>query len=169
MLIQINTYILVMLLDSFCVQNLHYLRVARVKMSLFLELVWNHQCILIIKKNFFLIFGKGPTQVLDDTTLTVEAQYSINFSKSNERFCLTLHYNGSNSLLFVNATKMHQLKPKYSEIKKYSLCLGKIFQLRTWKETRTEWLCVQFFADNRASDNSNVINIHKYFMKKDMM
>ena len=158
-----------MLWDSFCVQNLHYLRVARVKMSLFLELVWNHQCILIIKKIFFLIFGKGPTQVLDDTTLTVEAQYSINFSKSNERFCLTLHYNGSNSLLFVNATKMHQLKPKYSEIKKYSLCLGKIFQLRTWKETRTEWLCVQFFADNRASDNSNVINIHKYFMKKDMM
>ena len=28
-----------------------------------------------------LILGKGPKQGLDDTTLTAEAQYSINFSR----------------------------------------------------------------------------------------
>ena len=31
------------------------------------------------KKNGILILGKGPTQRLDDTMLTAEAQYSINF------------------------------------------------------------------------------------------
>ena len=29
-----------------------------------------------------LILGEGPTQGLDDTTLTTEAKYSINFSRS---------------------------------------------------------------------------------------
>ena len=52
-----------------------------------------------------LILGGGPTQRLDDTTLTVEALYPINFTQPNKRFVLSLHYNGSNSFLFVDATK----------------------------------------------------------------
>ena len=36
-------------------------------------------------------------------TLTEEAEYSINFSRSQRKFCLSLHYNGSSSFLFVNA------------------------------------------------------------------
>ena len=47
------------------------------------------------EKKYILILGKGPTQGLDDITLTAEAQYSINFSGSNKKFCLSLHYNGS--------------------------------------------------------------------------
>ena len=35
------------------------------------------------KKKDILILSKGSTQGLDDTTLTAEAQYSINFSRSN--------------------------------------------------------------------------------------
>ena len=35
-----------------------------------------------------LIFGDGPTQGLDDSTLTVEVKYSINFTQSNRKFCL---------------------------------------------------------------------------------
>ena len=34
-----------------------------------------------------LILGEGPTQGLDDTTLTGEAKYSINFSRSQRKFC----------------------------------------------------------------------------------
>ena len=55
------------------------------------------------KKKEILILGKGSTQVLDDTTLTAEVHYSINFSTSHIKFCLSLHYNWSNSFLFVNA------------------------------------------------------------------
>ena len=77
------------------------------------------------KKKDILVLDLGPTQALDDTTLTAEAQYSINFSRSNRKFCLSLHKNGSNSFLFVNATKINQFKEKDSE-KKYPLCLGNI-------------------------------------------
>ena len=49
------------------------------------------------KGKAILILCKGPTQGLVNTTLTAEAQYSINFSLSNRKFCLSLHYNGSNS------------------------------------------------------------------------
>ena len=74
-----------------------------------------------------LILGIGPTQGLDDTTLTAEAQYSINFSISNRKFCLIMHYNGRSSFLFLNATKIYQFKAKDSKIKKiYPLYLGNI-------------------------------------------
>ena len=73
-----------------------------------------------------LIFGKGPTQGSNNTILTAEAKYPINFTQSGKRFVLSLHYNGSNSFLFVNATKVYQFKAKNSEIKDYALCLGNV-------------------------------------------
>ena len=75
------------------------------------------------KKNSILILSKGSTQELYDTTLTAEAQDSINFSRSNKVFCWNLHYNGNNIFLFVNATKINQFKARNSEIKRYPLCL----------------------------------------------
>ena len=73
------------------------------------------------KNKGILILGEGPTQGLDDT-LTAEAIYPINFTQSNKLFVLSLHYNGSNTFLFVNATKMN----RFSEMKDYALCLGNI-------------------------------------------
>ena len=46
--------------------------------------------------------GKGPTQGLGEHSLPAEKMYSINFTKVNTKFCLSLHYNGANSYLFVN-------------------------------------------------------------------
>ena len=48
---------------------------------------------------------------------------SVNFSRSQRKFCVSLHYNENNSFLFVNATKMYQCKAKNSEIKANLLCL----------------------------------------------
>ena len=48
-----------------------------------------------------LIRGIGPTRGLDDSTLTAEAQYSINFSRSNIRFCLSLRCDGIHSFYFI--------------------------------------------------------------------
>ena len=56
------------------------------------------------KKKDILNFGGGPTQSLDGTTLTAEKIYSINFTATKTRFCLSLHYTGANSYLFVNGT-----------------------------------------------------------------
>ena len=54
-----------------------------------------------------LILGKIPTERSDDTTLTAETLYSINFTRPGIKFSLSLHYNGRNSFLFVNATKIY--------------------------------------------------------------
>ena len=48
-------------------------------------------------KKDILILGERPTQGLNDTTLKAEAKFSINFSRSNRKFCLSLHYNQSDS------------------------------------------------------------------------
>ena len=47
----------------------------------------------------------SPTQGLEHT-LTAEKMYSINFTEKNKKFCLSLHYNGENSYLFVNGTEV---------------------------------------------------------------
>ena len=62
----------------------------------------------------------GPTQGLG-TKFTAEALYPINFTQSKKRFELSLHFNGSNSCLFINATKVYHLKVNDSE--DYTLCL----------------------------------------------
>ena len=56
------------------------------------------------RKKDILILGKGPTQGLEDR-LSAEKLYSINFTKKNTKFSLSLHYNGANSYLFVNGTE----------------------------------------------------------------
>ena len=78
------------------------------------------------RRKYILVLGEGQTRGLDDASVTAEAKYYINFSRSQRKFCLSLHYNGSNNFLFVNATKTYQFKAKGSEIKKYLLCLGNI-------------------------------------------
>ena len=67
------------------------------------------------KKKDILVLGIGPTQGLQHT-LTAEKIYSINFSVTKKKFCLSLHYNGANGYLFANGTKIYKFKTKDSEI-----------------------------------------------------
>ena len=52
--------------------------------------------------------------------------YSINFTVTKKKFCLSLHYNGANSYLFVNGTEIYKFKAKDSETVASPLCLGNI-------------------------------------------
>ena len=100
------------------------------------------------KNKDILILGKGPIQGLDDTTLTVWAKYHINFTQSNRIFVLSPHYNASNSLLFVVATRnMSVVKAKDSEKKPF--CLGNIskdFISDNMKKSRIKRECKVFFC-----------------------
>ena len=78
------------------------------------------------KNKYILIVAEGQTQGLDDTTLTAGAKYPVSFTQARKKFVLSLHYNGSNSFLFVNATKIYQFKVKDSEIKDCTLCVGNV-------------------------------------------
>ena len=52
--------------------------------------------------------------------------YSINFTITKKKFCLSLHYNGANSYLFVNSTEIYKFKAKDSEVLVGPICLGNI-------------------------------------------
>ena len=65
------------------------------------------------------MLGKGL-----EHTLTAKKMYSINFTVTRKKFCLSLHYNGANSYLFVNATEIYKFKAKDSEFVAIRLCLG---------------------------------------------
>ena len=58
-----------------------------------------------IRKKSVLILGKSPTQGLEHTLLAGKT-YSINFTENNKKFCLSFHYNGGNSYLFVNGKEI---------------------------------------------------------------
>ena len=76
------------------------------------------------KKKDILVLGKGLTQGLEHT-LTAEKMYSINFTVTKKN-CLSLHYNGSNSYLFVNGEEIVKFKAKDSAIIATPLCFGNI-------------------------------------------
>ena len=62
---------------------------------------------MFVIKRDTLVLGEGRIQGLDNTIITAEDQYFNIFTESGKRFVLSLHYNGSNSSLFVNATKIN--------------------------------------------------------------
>ena len=63
------------------------------------------------RKKDILILGKGPTQGLE-STLSAEKMYSINFTKKNTKFCLSLHYNGQIVIHLLTVKRLLNLKQK---------------------------------------------------------
>ena len=114
------------------------------------------------KKRNISVLGEGPTQGLDDTTITAEGKYSINF-------VLSLHYSGSNSFMFVNAAKMYQFQAQDSEIKPYPLRLGNIlknFKIDNRKKTGLKGVVKVFSINYNAIDTNDILEIHRYLMKE---
>ena len=61
------------------------------------------------KTKNILVLGKDFIQGLDNTKIYAEKLYSINFTKTDTKFCLNLHYNGANSYLLVNGKKIQKI------------------------------------------------------------
>ena len=94
--------------------------------------------------------------------------YLINFTKHCVKFCLSLHYNGANSYLFVNGTEIIKFKAKGSEIVASRLCLGNIS--KDWstdniKSSFTGYV-YDFSLGYDAVDVDDIKDIHKYLMRK---
>ena len=119
-----------------------------------------------------LILGKSPTQGLGEHSLTAEKMYSINFTVTKKKFCLSLHYNGANSYLFVNGTEIYKFKAKDSEIVASPLCLGNIFKdwsLDNMKRTGFNGYVYDLSVNYDATSVDDIKDIHKYLMKKNNM
>ena len=117
------------------------------------------------KKKDTLILGKGTTQRLVHR-LTAEKLYSVNFTKENTKCCLSLHYNGENSYLFVNGTEIIEFKAKDSETTAYPLCLENIskdWSIDNMKKIGLKRYVYDFSVDY---DAVAVFDIDKYLMNK---
>ena len=94
------------------------------------------------EKKDILVLGKGLTQELEHT-LNTEKMYSINFTVTKKKFCLSLHYNGANSYLFVNGAEIYKFRAKYSEI--VSIMSRKHLKRlvrRQYEKNWIYWLCL---------------------------
>ena len=95
--------------------------------------------------------------------------YLINFTVTKKKFCLSLHYNGANSYLFVNVTEICKFKAKDSEIVATPLCLvniSKDWSVDNVKKTGLNGYVYDFSVDYDATDVDDIKHIHKYLMKK---
>ena len=116
-----------------------------------------------------LILGKDFVQGINDTKIYAEKMYSINFTESNRKFCLKLHYNGAISYLFVNGTEISKFKTRDSEIVASPLCLGNIskdFSIDKMKKTGLSGYVYDFSVDYDDIGVDDILDIHKYLMEK---
>ena len=94
---------------------------------------------------------------------------SINFTKANTKFCLSLHYNADNSDLFVNGKEIFKFKADNKNIKfPTRFCLGSIsdgFSNTESREVSLNGNVHDFSVDYSSTDKSDILNFHKYFMK----
>ena len=119
------------------------------------------------RKKDILIFGNGPTQGLEHT-LSAEKMHSINFTVTKKKFCLSLHYNGANSYLFVSGTEIFKFKAKDSKIVAAPLCLGNIskdWSINNMKRTGFTGYAYDFSVDYSVTDVDDIKKIHKNLMK----
>ena len=99
--------------------------------------------------------------------------YSINFTVTKKKFCLSFHYNGANSYLFVNGTEIYKFRAKDSEIVASPLCLGNIS--KDWSQdnmikTGLNGYVYEFNVDygiySETDFSEFISHIHNYLMAK---
>ena len=120
------------------------------------------------KINNVLVLGKDLKRI-NGTTIYAEKLYSPNFTDDNKTFCLSLHYNGDNSYLFVNGKVVINFKAKDSEIVPYPLCLGDLsedFEVGYMRASGQIGYIYDFSVHYWAIANDKILDIHKYLMEK---
>ena len=83
---------------------------------------------------------------------------------TRKKFCLSLHYNGANSYLFVNGTKIIKFRAKDFEIAATPLCLGNIskdWSVDYMKRTEFNGSVYDFSVDYDAITVNDILDIHK--------
>ena len=120
------------------------------------------------KEKNILVLGKRQTQGLEHT-LAAEKMCSISFTVTKKKFCLSLHYNGANSYLFVNGKEILKFKAKDSEIVATPLYLGNIskdWSVDNMKKTEFNGYDFEFSVDCYAVAADDIKDIHKYWWRK---
>ena len=93
--------------------------------------------------------------------------YTPNFTVYGKKICLSLHYNGDNSYLFINGREIVKFNAKDSEIEPYPLCLANISKYFSISEaTGLHGYVYDFSVEYKAIANYKMHDIHRYLIKK---
>ena len=115
-----------------------------------------------------LVLGKGTIQGLEHT-LSAEEMYSTNFTEIDKKSGLILHYNEVNIYLFVNGNEIRKIKAKDFETVATPSYLGKVskdWSVDNMKNTGLNGHVYDFSVDYDAIAVADILDIHKYLMKK---
>ena len=97
-------------------------------------------------------------------------KFGINFTKSNAKFCLSVHYNADDSYLFLNGKETIKFKAHNKNVNfPNRFCLGSIsdgFSDTESREISLNGNVYDFSVDCNSVDKSDLLNIHKYLMTK---
>ena len=87
--------------------------------------------------------------------------------KSIMKSCLSWHYNGANSYLFVNGAEIHKFKAGYTEVNPIPLYLGnswKYYFVGNMKQTGFYGYAFDFSVDYDPVTVDDILDIHKYLI-----
>ena len=93
---------------------------------------------------------------------------SINFSKGNTKFCLSLRYNGDESYLYVNKTEISKFKTSNNK-RWYKFCwrsLSKDFTKDKQSEISMNGIVFDFWFDHSPITKEDILNNHQYLIIK---
>ena len=110
------------------------------------------------------VLREGPTDDINGSAGAAVKKFSMNFSNTNTKFDLSLHYNSSDFL--INKFKTDKKKVSFPT----QFCLGvlsNIFDVHESREFSSKVCNVcNFLANYNATGKSGILNIHKYLMVK---
>ena len=93
--------------------------------------------------------------------------YPTNFSATNKKFLLSLHYNGDDRYLFVNSTEQIKFKAADSEISSDPICLGYISYNDTHDhKSGLDGYIYEISIEYKPTKIDEIKKNHKYLMNK---
>ena len=118
-------------------------------------------------KNYFLILGLGQTYGINGRFGSPEKNFNIIFTKTNTKFCLSLHYNADNSYLFVNGKETIKFKADNKNVNfPNRFCLESIPDVFSATESREASLNGNVFAKKMFSLFIVLLNFSGTFTTK---
>ena len=122
------------------------------------------------RANHIYVMGTEFVQGINDTTIFAEKNFYRNFTDPGKKFVLSLHYNGSNSYLFVNGRQELKFKCKTDQLVREKLCIGNLSDKWTTSESEKTGLygnIYDFVVDYEVIIGVKAIyDMHRYLMTK---
>ena len=129
-------------------------------------MIIHHHMLTIWKKKINIRFRSS---VLNKWKLgSPEKKIRFMFTKSNNKFSLSLHYNADNSYLFVNGIEIIKFIANNKKVNfQTRFCLGNIsdgFSATESREVSLNEYVYDFSVDYNSIDKSDILNIQKRLM-----